>query len=110
MTDYAVSKNPANGEILARYPMQSLAELDSTLAASTAAFKQWRNTDIASRVKVLRQLAEQLRKRCARHENALCHFLHGPRPFRRLAQLGNQRTDPWVQCQRQQAFILQGIR
>lgn len=63
MTDYAVSKNPANGEILARYPMQSLAELDSTLAASTAAFKQWRNTDITSRVKVLRQLAEQLRQR-----------------------------------------------
>jgi len=63
MTDYAVSKNPANGEILARYPMQSLAELESTLAASAAAFNQWRNTEMAVRVKVLRQLAEQLRKR-----------------------------------------------
>ncbi|WP_313591016.1 aldehyde dehydrogenase family protein, partial [Pantoea septica] len=63
MTDYAVSKNPANGEILARYPMQSLTELENTLDASAAAFKQWRETDMASRVKVLRQLAEQLRQR-----------------------------------------------
>jgi len=63
MTDYAVSKNPANGEILARYPMQSLTELENTLDASAAAFKQWRDTDMASRVTVLRQLAEQLRKR-----------------------------------------------
>jgi len=63
MTDYAVSKNPANGEILARYPLQSLAELENTLDASAAAFKQWRETDMASRVKVLRQLAEQLRQR-----------------------------------------------
>ncbi|MDU2727321.1 aldehyde dehydrogenase family protein [Pantoea sp.] len=63
MTDYAVSKNPANGEILARYPMQSLTELENTLDASAAAFKQWRETDMASRVKVLHQLAEQLRQR-----------------------------------------------
>ncbi|WP_312063227.1 aldehyde dehydrogenase family protein [Pantoea septica] len=63
MTDYAVSKNPANGEILARYPMQSLTELEHTLEASAAAFKQWRDTDMASRVTVLRQLAEQLRQR-----------------------------------------------
>jgi len=63
MTDYAVSKNPATGEILARYPVQSLTELDNVLAVSAAAFKQWRDTDMASRVKVLRQLAEQLRQR-----------------------------------------------
>ncbi len=63
MTDYAVSKNPANGEILARYPMQSLTELENTLEASAAAFKQWRVTDMASRVTVIRQLAEQLRQR-----------------------------------------------
>ncbi len=63
MTDYAVSKNPANDEILALHPMQSLAELESTLAASAAAFNQWRNTEMAAPVKVFRQLAEQLRKR-----------------------------------------------
>lgn len=63
MTDYAVSKNPANGEILARYPMQSRDELETTLAASASAFQQWRQTDMTTRVNVLRQLAEQLRQR-----------------------------------------------
>lgn len=63
MTDYAVSTNPATGEVLARYPMQSLADLDNALSQSAEAYRQWRNSEMAERVTVLRQLAEQLRQR-----------------------------------------------
>ncbi|MBE5252477.1 MAG: aldehyde dehydrogenase family protein [Enterobacterales bacterium endosymbiont of Blomia tropicalis] len=63
MTDYAISKNPATGEILARYPMQSVTELESILANSRSAFKRWRDSAMATRVRVLHQLAEQLRQR-----------------------------------------------
>ncbi|AWQ21549.1 succinate-semialdehyde dehydrogenase (plasmid) [Pantoea ananatis] len=63
MTDFAVSRNPTTGDILASYPMQNAAELEQALSTSATAFKKWRKSSMASRVTVLRQLAHQLRER-----------------------------------------------
>jgi succinate-semialdehyde dehydrogenase len=63
MTDFAVSRNPTTGDILASYPMQNTAELKQALSTSAAAFKKWRKSSMASRVTVLRQLGHQLRER-----------------------------------------------
>lgn len=63
MTDHVISRNPTSGEIIATYPLQSAAELETALQQSASAFAQWRKTEMAQRVKVLRQLGEQLRQR-----------------------------------------------
>ncbi|KTS34447.1 aldehyde dehydrogenase family protein [Pantoea dispersa] len=63
MTDHVISRNPTSGEIIATYSLQSAAELETALQQSASAFAQWRNTEMAQRVKVLRQLGEQLRQR-----------------------------------------------
>ncbi|MFH8136005.1 aldehyde dehydrogenase family protein [Pantoea osteomyelitidis] len=63
MTEYAVSRNPTSGEILARYPMQSADELEQTLIRSAQGFNQWRATPVKQRLQVLSQLAAQLRQR-----------------------------------------------
>lgn len=63
MTDHVISRNPTSGEIIATYPLQSAAELETALQQSASAFAQWRNTEMAQRVKVMRQLGEQLRQR-----------------------------------------------
>ncbi|MDI6955128.1 aldehyde dehydrogenase family protein [Pantoea sp. Pa-EAmG] len=63
MTDQVISRNPTSGEIIATYPLQSAAELETALQQSASAFAQWRKTEMAQRVKVLRQLGEQLRQR-----------------------------------------------
>lgn len=56
MSDHVISRNPTSGEIIATYPLQSAAELETALQQSASAFAQWRNTEMAQRVKVLRQL------------------------------------------------------
>lgn len=63
MTHFAISKNPSTGEILAQYAMQSEHELETLLANSHSAFRNWRDTRMATRVAVLLQLANQLRQR-----------------------------------------------
>ncbi|WP_442954579.1 aldehyde dehydrogenase family protein [Pantoea sp. LMR881] len=61
--NFAISQNPTTGEILARYPMQSAAELEQALALSAQAYSEWRYSSMETRVAVLRQLGEQLRQR-----------------------------------------------
>lgn len=63
MTDYAVSRNPTNGEEIARYPLLNSDELENALRRSADAFSQWRYSAMDLRVKVLRQLGEQIRLR-----------------------------------------------
>ncbi|WP_312242070.1 aldehyde dehydrogenase family protein [Pantoea sp.] len=63
MTEYAISRNPATGEILARYPMQNAEQLEQTLAHSAQGLKQWRATPLEQRLTILSQLAGQLRQR-----------------------------------------------
>lgn len=63
MTDYAISRNPTNGEILTCYAMQNARELEQTLNRCARGFDLWRNTDIDQRRHVLSQLGKQLRQR-----------------------------------------------
>lgn len=63
MTEHALSRNPATGEILARYPLQNSTELEKTLAESASAFAAWQHSSMSDRVRVLRQLGEQIRLR-----------------------------------------------
>ncbi|KAF1050731.1 MAG: Succinate semialdehyde dehydrogenase [NAD(P)+] Sad [Stenotrophomonas maltophilia] len=57
----AISRSPATGEELARYPFEDAAQLEGVLASTDAAFRQWRATSVAERVAVLRKMAEVLR-------------------------------------------------
>lgn len=57
----AISRSPATGQELARYPFDDAAQLETSLARTDAAFRQWRETSIAERVAVLRKMAEVLR-------------------------------------------------
>ena len=63
MTDYAISLNPTNGEEIARYPLLNNSELENALRRSADTFSQWRYSVMDLRVKVLRQLGEQIRLR-----------------------------------------------
>lgn len=61
--NYAVSRNPATGEIFARYPFDNSAEVELALARSMSGFSQWRRVPLAERARVLNQLAGALRNR-----------------------------------------------
>ena len=63
MTEHALSRNPATGEILARYPLQNSDEIEKTLAESASAYAAWQRSNMSDRVHVLRQLGEQIRLR-----------------------------------------------
>lgn len=80
MTDYAVSRNPTTGEMIAQYPMQNDAGLLTAIGQSGKASREWRYSSMATRVKVLKQLAEQLRQR----QDDLARWKWG-NPPRRLA-------------------------
>src|SRR5918996_1628876 len=58
-----VSINPANGQQLETYPEMSPAEVDSTLAAASRAFADWRRASFDDRGRVLRAVAQVLRRR-----------------------------------------------
>jgi succinate-semialdehyde dehydrogenase len=59
----AVSRNPATDELIATYPYQTPAEVETTLRANAAAFRVWRDTPMAERVAAYRRLAATLRDR-----------------------------------------------
>lgn len=57
----AISRNPTTGDVFARYPFASSAEVDSALASTDAAFQYWRTVALAERVQLLRNIAGALR-------------------------------------------------
>lgn len=59
----AISRNPATGELIARYPFQSPADVERLLDANAAAFRLWRATPMTERVATYRRLAAVLRDR-----------------------------------------------
>ncbi|KQN55495.1 MULTISPECIES: aldehyde dehydrogenase family protein [unclassified Erwinia] len=61
-TTVAVSRNPATGEELARYPFASQADVDAALAQTDAAFKAWRSRPVADRAQLLRTMAGAIRQ------------------------------------------------
>ena len=64
MTDaHAISRNPATGEVLARYSYDSRETTEQALVRSQQAFLSWRERPIAERSAVLRALGRALRAR-----------------------------------------------
>ncbi len=56
----AVSRNPATGEVIARYPFQRADEVEATLAQTHRAFLEWRTRPMAERAAVMKRLSEIL--------------------------------------------------
>jgi betaine-aldehyde dehydrogenase len=54
--------NPGTGESLGKVADAGAADVDAAVAAATAAFKEWRNVLPLDRAKMLRRIAEVLRK------------------------------------------------
>jgi malonate-semialdehyde dehydrogenase (acetylating)/methylmalonate-semialdehyde dehydrogenase len=55
--------NPATGEVLARVPMSSSADLDAAVAAARAALPEWRKVSVIARARKLFELREGLEAR-----------------------------------------------
>ncbi|WP_143354351.1 aldehyde dehydrogenase family protein, partial [Erwinia amylovora] len=53
----AVSRNPATGEVFARYPFATIDEVDRALALTHGAFQDWRHSVMSDRVRLLRNVA-----------------------------------------------------
>ncbi len=60
MTEYTLSRNPANGLELARYPFHSATQVECLLQSSYQRQQQWRDTPLKERVGLLKKLAEGL--------------------------------------------------
>lgn len=61
--EYADVVNPARGEILARVPLSSSADIDRAVKSSARAFAQWRNTPPSARARYLFRLKELMEDR-----------------------------------------------
>jgi succinate-semialdehyde dehydrogenase len=59
----AISRNPANGELIATYPRQTPDEVERTLADGATAYEKWRASRMADRRGCYRRLAATLRER-----------------------------------------------
>ena len=52
--------NPATGEVLAKTPLSSAADVDAAAQAASAAFPAWRRTPVQDRVQYLFKLRDLL--------------------------------------------------
>jgi succinate-semialdehyde dehydrogenase len=59
----AVSRNPATGEVIERFPFQTDDEIQQLLKETSAAYQVWRATPLPARVKVYFDFARRLRAR-----------------------------------------------
>jgi succinate-semialdehyde dehydrogenase len=59
----ATSRNPATGELIARYAFQTADEVERMLEDNAAAYRLWRATPMAVRVATYRRLSSTLRDR-----------------------------------------------
>src|SRR5208282_2371459 len=55
-TEFVDVKNPASGEVIARTPISSSAEVDAVVQAAAAAFPAWRRTPAGERIQYLFKL------------------------------------------------------
>lgn len=58
---HAISQNPFTGERIGEYPFDTTLALEAAVSQGSAAFKQWRKTDVAQRAMLLVNLAAELR-------------------------------------------------
>jgi succinate-semialdehyde dehydrogenase len=61
-TDTALSTNPANGEVFAKYPYESATSLERSLTTVAQGYKTWSSMAVSARLGVLRRMAEILRR------------------------------------------------
>jgi succinate-semialdehyde dehydrogenase len=61
-TTDAVSKNPADGVVIASYPYESREDLDRSLTTAVNGFKAWAGVPISDKLNVLRRMATILRR------------------------------------------------
>jgi len=61
-TGYLDVENPSTGEILAKTPLSSQAEVNQAIDAAYEAYKSWKNLPVARRVQFLYKLADLLRQ------------------------------------------------
>ncbi|MGC9195092.1 MAG: aldehyde dehydrogenase family protein, partial [Syntrophobacteraceae bacterium] len=61
--EYADVVNPARGELLARVPLSSSADIDRAVKSCAKAFEQWRNTPPSARARYLFRLKELMEDR-----------------------------------------------
>jgi acyl-CoA reductase-like NAD-dependent aldehyde dehydrogenase len=57
------SRNPATGEVIAQYPENTAAEVETCLARAWAGWKSWSATPLATRTGFLNRLADALEAR-----------------------------------------------
>jgi malonate-semialdehyde dehydrogenase (acetylating)/methylmalonate-semialdehyde dehydrogenase len=62
-TDELDVTNPATGDVLARVPLSSSADLDAAVAAARAALPEWRKVSVIARARKLFELREGLEAR-----------------------------------------------
>lgn len=60
---HAISRNPANGEVLSARPYSDEQQVDAAIAANYQAFQQWRQQPLTQRAQKLRDLAAAIRAR-----------------------------------------------
>ena len=61
-TGYLDVENPSTGEILAKTPLSSQAEVNQAIDAAYEAYKSWKNLPVARRVQTLYKLVDLLRQ------------------------------------------------
>lgn len=62
LNDYALSVNPASGQLIARYRYDDDARLEQILALADAGFRRWAATPLAERLAAFRRLGAILRR------------------------------------------------
>ncbi|MGJ7581561.1 NAD-dependent succinate-semialdehyde dehydrogenase [Variovorax sp. RHLX14] len=77
-TDAALSTNPSNGEVFARYPYESAEELDRSLEIASAGFKAWSATPVQARLDVLGRMAAILRRDIEKLGQMACQEMGKP--------------------------------
>jgi succinate-semialdehyde dehydrogenase / glutarate-semialdehyde dehydrogenase len=65
------SRNPATGEVIARYTETTTADVDQALRELQAAYETWRRADFATRAAPMRKAAALLRER----QSSLAHLM-----------------------------------
>jgi succinate-semialdehyde dehydrogenase/glutarate-semialdehyde dehydrogenase len=74
------SINPATGAEIARFDLHTKADVEAALEAASKAQVQWRQTDIAERVKLLTSMARVLRANKARYADMIVREMGKPLP------------------------------
>ena len=66
-----VSVNPATGEEIERFQESTAKDVDAALDRATAAFKEWRETRIETRARLMRAVAALLRRNQRAHAETM---------------------------------------